>query len=100
VGEDVLKLEVEVVPDLIDWSKAKLVIVELAYEDAANGISHSKSFTLKQGGTAPGKWVVNIKDRAKKSYRVQGKYFMQDGSKKEPPEFTTDDAALVLEIPA
>jgi hypothetical protein len=100
VGEDVLKLEVEIVPDLIDWSEAKLVIVELAYEDTANGISQSKSFTLKQGGVAPGKWIVNIKDKAKKEYRVQGKYFMQDGSKKEPPEFTTDDGALVLQVPA
>jgi hypothetical protein len=99
VGEDPLTLEVELVPDLIDWDKVKLAIVDLAYEDAGNGINLSKSVTLRKGGKVD-KWVVNIKDKTKKGYSYGAKYFMTDGTKKEVPPTPTTETSLVLEVPA
>lgn len=98
-GEDVLKLEVELIPDLLDWSKMKLVTVTLSYVDDDNGINESKSFTLRKDA-APLKWTVNIKDKSKKNYNVTPHFFMVDGSKKEPPPFKASDDVLVLEATA
>jgi len=98
-GEDVLKLEVELIPDLLDWDQLKLVTVKLSYVDSANGIDESDTFTLRKG-VAPMKWSVNIKDKAKKTYKVAPRFFLTDGTKKEPPPFDATDESLVLEATA
>lgn len=98
-GEDVLKLHVELIPDLLDWSAMKLVTVTLSYEDQANGIDETDTFTLRKDAATQA-WDVDIKDRAKKSYKVAPKFFMMDGSKKEPTPFDATDEVLVLELPA
>jgi hypothetical protein len=95
-GEDVLRLEVELIPDLLDWSAMKLVTVTLSYADSANGISETDTFTLRKGAQ-PSKWTVNIKDKSKKTYRVTPRFFMADGTKKEPTPFDASDETLVLE---
>jgi hypothetical protein len=98
-GEDVLQLSVELLPDLIDWSQAKLVTVTLAYADGVNGIDESDTFTLRSG-VAPQTWTVKIKDKSKNRYQVTSRFFMTDGSRKEPAPFETADEVLVLEVPA
>lgn len=98
-GEDVLKLHVELIPDLLDWSAMKLVTVTLSYDDDANGIHETDTFTLRKDATVP-PWDVDIKDKGKKSYKVAPKFFMMDGSKKEPTPFDATDEVLVLELPA
>jgi hypothetical protein len=98
-GEDPLKLDVELIPDLLDWSKLKLATIELSYEDAPNAIKLSKSFTLRKDAK-PEKWSIDIKDKMKKSYTVKARYFMTDGSRKDVPPVQSSDTALVLEVPA
>lgn len=97
-GEDVLQLNVELVADLLDWEKLKLVMVKLSYEDLLNGINETDSIRLVEG-TTPDPWLVNIKDKTKTEYDVKAQYFLKDGSKKEAA-FSTTDEALVLELPA
>ncbi len=98
-GEDVLRLNVELVTDLLDWSALKLVMVTLKYEDGQNGIAETDSFRLVETGATPEPWVVNIKNKAKTDYGVTAKFFLKDGSKKEAA-FSATDEALVLEVPA
>ena len=98
-GEDVLKLNVELVTDLLDWSALKLVMVTLKYEDGQNGIAETDSFRLVESAAAPDPWSVNIKNKAKTDYSVIAKFFLKDGSKKEAA-FSATDEALVLEVPA
>jgi len=98
-GEDVLKLAVELIPDLLDWNLMKLVTVTLGYSDPANGVEETDTFTLRKDA-APQTWTVNIKDRARKSYTVAPRFFMADGTKKEPTAFEATDEVLVLELPA
>ena len=98
-GEDPLKLEVEVIPDLLDWTKVKMATVELSYEDAANDIKISKNYTFRKDAK-PEKWSIDIKDKKQKTYSVKARYFLMDSTRKEPPPFTSSDAALVLEPPA
>ena len=98
-GEDVLKLQVELIPDLLDWSAMKLVTVTLSYADPPNGIDENDTFTLRKDAAAQ-TWAVDIKDKTKKSYKVAPKFFMADGTKKEPTPFDATDEVLVLELPA
>lgn len=98
-GEDVLKLDVEIIPDLLDWTTTKLATVTLSYVDEANAINESDTITLRKDAP-PQKWSVNIKDKSKKTYHVVPRFFMVDGSKKEPPPFDSSDDTLVLEIAA
>ncbi len=98
-GEDVLKLSIELLPDLIDWTKAKLVTVTLAYADAENGIDENDTFTLRDG-TGPATWTVNIKEKSRNRYTVTSRFFLMDGSRREPPPFETAEEVLVLEVPA
>lgn len=98
-GEDPLKLEVEIIPDLIDWSKVKLTTIELSYEDEANALKLSKSFTLRKDAKSE-TWSIDIKDRSRKSYGVKARFFLVDGSRKEMPPAVMTDTALVIELPA
>lgn len=98
-GEDVLKLDVQIVPDLLDWTAMKLATVTLSYVDDANGINESDTFTLRKDAP-PAKWSVDIKDKTKKTYHVVPRFFMADGTKKEPTPFDATDDTLVLELAA
>ena len=65
-------LAVEVVADLIDMTKWKLVIVRLAYDDGAGLTSeHVVKLTAVPPDPADLKWVVPIKDPAKRTYTYQ-----------------------------
>jgi hypothetical protein len=97
-GEDVLQLKVDLIADLLDWDRLKLVMVKLSYEDARHGIAETDSIRLIEG-TTPDPWLVNIKDRAKQDYAVKAQFFLKDGTKKEAA-FSSTDEALVLEVPA
>lgn len=93
------QLSVELVPDLVDWDKVKLVVVDLAYQDEANNLSFAESVTLRKG-TKPDKWTIALKDKNKKSFKWSAKYFMADGSRKTTPETATTETDLVLEVPS
>jgi hypothetical protein len=100
IGEIVADtLDVTIVPDLLDFSKIKLVKTSLHYQDAANSIDERKDFILKQGSQMA-TWSVKLKDKTKNSYTWQATYFMGDGSKRDTPEASTSDLTLILELPA
>lgn len=98
-GEDVAELRVEIVPDLIDWGKTKLVIVQLEYADADNNIQLKQSYTLRGANDKPGPWLAPIKNAAKTDYDLSATFFMQDGTRKALGPTRSHDATLVLELP-
>src|SRR5262249_42422048 len=58
-------LEVQVLPDLLDFSTLKLVKASLKYEDTANGISMQKDVIFHNGNPAV-TWSIPLKDKTKK----------------------------------
>lgn len=92
-------LEVQLVPDLIDWTRVKLVTVTLSYEDTANQIAHNDTFTFRKDA-APVTWTVGIKDKSRRGYKVSAKYFLDGGARKEVGPTDSTDEVLVLEQPA
>jgi hypothetical protein len=92
-------VDVQVLPDLIDWTLAKLVKVSLQYTDPANGINAKKDFIFKDGVTDPGLFKVELKDKTKTAYQWQASFFMQDGSTKKTDPATTEEQTLVLQVP-
>ena len=92
-------LDIAVVPDLVDWTKVKLVNVALAYEDAANGVAERTELRLKQGD-AEKKWRVAQKDATKTSYMSTITYFRTDGSRKVVGPTAETALSIFLEVPA
>lgn len=74
-------LEVNVVPELLDWTKLKLVNVSLQYDDDANDVHHATDIIVREGGT-PDPWKVPIVDEAKRAYTVTTTYFLETGERK------------------
>ncbi|MFP8781301.1 hypothetical protein [Hydrogenophaga sp. RWCD_12] len=92
-------LQISVVPDLMDWDKAKLVNVALSYEDTANGVTSRTELRFKAGDTEKA-WKVALKDAAKTEYEATTTYFLKDGSKKVVGPTRQSDLSLFLEVPA
>ena len=92
-------LQVQVVPDLLDFAQVKLVQLALRYVDEGNGVDVRKDLVIK--GTEPvPPWVVRLQDKTKKNYQWEATYFMTDGTKRHTNPATTGDTSLVLEVPA
>ncbi len=92
-------LSIQVIPDLIDFTKVKLVKVSLHYTDPTNEVDESKDCIFKPGTTVPPfVWNVNLKDKQKSDYTWQASYFLNDGSIQKTDEVTTDDQTIVLEL--
>lgn len=92
-------LQISVVPDLMDWDKAKLVNVALSYQDTANSVNSRTELRFK-AGDAEKSWKVALKDAAKTEYEATTTYFLQDGSKKVVGPTRQSDLSLFLEVPA
>jgi hypothetical protein len=93
-------LEVTLVPDLLDWSRIKLVKVSLHYEDAANGINEQKDFILSPQKKDMQTWKLDLKDKTKNQYTCEVTYFLADNTQKKVPAATTGDSTIILELPA
>jgi hypothetical protein len=92
-------LQVQVVPDLLDFTQVKLVQLALRYVDEGNGVDVRKDLVIK--GTEPvSPWVVRLQDKTKKNYQWEATYFMTDGTKRHTNPATTGETTLVLEVPA
>lgn len=97
VGDLVAKfLQVDVVPDLIDFSVASLVKVDLHYVDQSNQIDESHDIVFRPGAAASQSWRVDLSDKTALSYSWKATYYLTDGTTKDIPETTTDDATIVL----
>lgn len=94
-------LQVQVVTDLLDFTKIKLVKVSLHYVDEANQTDVTKDIVIKGTETSLPPWSVRLQDKTKKTYQWQATYFMKDGSPARPTkQQTTGDTMLILEVPA
>lgn len=101
VGKEIADfLEVQIVPDIVDWAQAKLVKVSLHYADQANGIDESKDFIFKNG-TPGATWKQEIKDKTRKQYRWQATFFLNNGAgSRQTQPVVTADPTIILEVPA
>lgn len=100
VGPQVLGyLEVEVLPDLLDFDQIKLALIKLQYKDPAHGIDVKQDVKFRPGTTEPFQWKVELKDKTLLKYQWQAVYFLVDGSTKKTSLATSDDETLVPQLP-
>lgn len=93
------RLEVMVVPDLIDFATVKLVKVSLRYTDDTNQIDEGKDFIFKAGEPAK-TWTVDLKNKAARDYTWSAGFFMADGSRKDLTDQPGQGETIILEVPA
>jgi hypothetical protein len=89
-----------VIIELLDFTRIKLAKLSLHYVDEANGIDSRKDMVIKKTDTSLPVWSVRLQDRSKKNYQWEVTYFMTDGTQRHLNPATTNDTALVLEVPA
>jgi len=97
VAPDDQFLTVDLVPDLLDFTKLKLVKVGLRYLDAANSVDVRKDFLFKNG-TAQQQWKTRIMDKLKREYEYTITAFFTDGTSKAEPPKKTRDPTLIIEV--
>lgn len=97
--EDVL--EVQVLPDLLDFTKVKLVKISLKYEDADNGISVQKDVIFHQApSNQPAVWDVPLKDKTKREYHWRAQFFLVSGGSTSTDWVASSEPTLIPEVPA
>lgn len=99
VGEGAVDaLEVTVIASTADWSKYKLVLVYLHYQDPAHHLDEEINFTFRTDDAADRQWKVLLRDEQLKSYRYRVRYVgVNAADHREIPWTTTEDPILVIE---
>lgn len=92
------RLEIMVVPDLVDFTKVKLVNVSLHYIDSANQVEERKDLIFKAGEQAKN-WVVDLKNKNAREYKWSARFFMADGTRREITEQPGQGETVILEVP-
>lgn len=92
------RLEIMVVPDLVDFTKVKLVNVSLHYIDSANQVEERKDMIFKAGEQAKN-WVVDLKNKNAREYKWSARFFMADGTRREIAEQPGQGETVILEVP-
>jgi hypothetical protein len=88
-------LEIDVVPDLVDWSRVRMVNVALSYHDGSG--THTEDLLFRRGD-ATKTWKVPVRDKSLKGYTSMVTYFtVADGRTKVGPTPETD-TSLFLEL--
>lgn len=93
------KLQVQVLADLIDWTRVKLVTVSLKYEDPDNDVDEATDLRFRQGETAPLSWEVGLEDKDHTEYHWKAVFFFADGSQHDTGWQATSERTLVLQPP-
>ena len=93
-------LNVTIAPDLLDFSKLKLVKVSLHYADPTHDIDSTKNFIIKPNTTNPPVWSVRLQDKTQKTYQYSASFFLTDGTSRSVGPTLTSDPMLLLEMPA
>ena len=93
------RLEVMIVPDLIDFTAVKLVNVSLRYVDDPNHVDERKDLIFKAGEQSKN-WTVDLKNKAARDYKWSARFFMSDGSRKEVTDQPGQGETVILEVPA
>jgi hypothetical protein len=90
-------MSVQVLPDLINFdSDVQLAIVELAYDDPANGIGERKTLTFSKTAKAPVTWIVPRHDAARNKYSVHIRYVAYDRTKSTEVTLQNIDQQVLL----
>lgn len=98
-GQEVQEfLEVQVMPDLIDFDKVKHAEISLRYADPVNGIDAKRDVILVANAKDPVKWTVELKDRAKVAYQWQATFFMADGSTSQTPVMSSEEPTVIPQL--
>jgi hypothetical protein len=92
-------LSVTVQPDLVDFSKVKLVKVALHYVDPGHDMDSTKDFVLTKNTTSAPVWTLRLQDKTKKSYEYKASFFMLDGTNKSVGPASSTEPLLLLEVP-
>lgn len=91
------KLDVRVVPDLLDWTKLKLVNVSLRYDHSDP--PKTDDFLFRSADSTAKAWTVMLPKDAPATYSYTATYFLTDGSRKTDKKDDVKDESLFLELP-
>jgi hypothetical protein len=92
------KLDVRLVPDLLDWTKLKLVNVSLRYEHSTP--PKTDDFLFRAADSTAKAWTVLLAKNAPATYSYTATYFLLDGTRKIDTKDDVKDESLFLELPA
>ncbi len=89
------KLNVKLLPTLLDFAVTPVVEVTMHYDDTSNNLHKVETFAL----TAPSEqlWSFPISRDEQRAYRYQVTYNTREGQVVSVPEATSDETALVLQ---
>ncbi len=92
------KLEVRIVPNLLDWTKLKLVNVSLRYDGSMP--PKTDDFLFQDGQTEAKTWTVPLTDPTRSTYTVTTTYFLLDGTRKTVGPEESSSESVFPELPA
>ncbi len=92
------RLDVKVVPDLLDWTKLKLVNVSLRYD--ASTPPKTDDYLFRAADAATQAWTVFLPAGAPASYSCTATYFLLDGTRTVVQQDDLTDESVFLELPA
>jgi len=87
--------EIQVLPDLIDFSQVSYAKIFLSYSDPDNGIDVNREVVFVADAEDPVTWKVDVKDDHKHQFRWRAIFFMTDGSQRETAPLTTEELTIV-----
>ncbi len=91
-------LEVTVIASLVDWSKYKIAIVMLKYDDDANDVHQTKNFTFNEANSADQSWKVLLRDASKKGYQYRLRLIAQNPADNREEDWQpTEEPVLVVQ---
>jgi len=89
------RLEVRVLPNVIDFGATPVVTCDLHYQDEENGIDERESMFFDANNKDAVNWSIPIKDPAKANYSYDVDYHANSGTL-DREEIETDDGMLVI----
>ncbi|MFI5735478.1 hypothetical protein ACIA49_35540 [Kribbella sp. NPDC051587] len=92
------KLDVRIVPELLDWTKLKLVNISLRYEHSVP--PKTDDFLFRSGDTTKQTWTVFLPTGSPATYSYTATYFLLDGTRKTEELKDVTAESVFLEIPA
>jgi hypothetical protein len=96
VGEK-YTLAVQLFPTLLTFpDHAKVVEVDLSYDDDKNAIHRDDSFVFSKDAATPRTWRVRGVEGGPRTYAYDIKYYAADGHVQKMPEVVQDSEALVI----
>ncbi len=92
------KLDVTVVPDLVDWTRIRLVQVALRHGPQPGG--HAKDMLFSAQTPASQRWELPLGDGESTTYTWTAVYFLADGTQSTTGPVDATAPSLVLQPPA